>query len=487
MQHERTESLGVYIDGEYREGVETFAVEDPATEERIATVAAADEPGVDDALESAKRAQPEWAAMDPTERGRLLSRFAERIEDRVEDIAETVTRENGRPIGQSRGLVDSAADYIEYYAGLATKIEGETIPVPGDQQAFTRKEPLGVSAQIVPWNSPVLLCCRGIGPALAAGNAVVVKPAPEAPLGVSKLGELATDAGLPDGVLNVVPGEGVTTGAALTNDPRIDEVTFTGSVATGQTVAKAAIDNVVPTALELGGKSPAVVFEDADLEDAVDGAVKALTLMSGQVCFATTRIFVHEDRYDEFRDALREAAAAISIGPGTENRDLGPLVSEDGLEKVRRYVEQALENGASALTGGEAPDRDGHFYEPTVIEGAADDAPISREEVFGPVINLYEFSDEREAVRRANDTEFGLYATVWTNDLGRAHRVANEIEAGSVMVNQYAGSYPQTPFGGYKKSGLGREKGMQAVDHYTQLKTVNIAYGDGSGGALDGE
>ncbi|SEV80191.1 aldehyde dehydrogenase family protein [Natrinema salifodinae] len=486
MQDERTEYRGVYVNGEFHDGVDSFRVENPATGEPIATVAESGEQGVDDALESANRAQPEWAAMDPADRGRLLYRFAEAIADHAEELGEVVTRENGRPIGQSKGLADSAADYIEYYAGLTTKIEGETVPVPGTQQAFTRKEPLGVSAQIVPWNAPLLLCCRGIGPALAAGNAAVVKPAPEAPLGPLKLGELATEADLPDGVLNVVPGDGVTTGAALTDDPRVDEITFTGSVSTGQTVGKTAIDNVVPTALELGGKSPAIVFEDANLEGAVEGAMKALTLMSGQVCFATTRVFVHEARYDEFRDALREAVESVSIGPGIENPDLGPLVSEAGLGKVRRYVEQALENGATALTGGRTPDRDGYFYEPTVIEGADDDAPISREEVFGPVINLYEFSDEAEAVRRANDTEFGLYATVWTNDLGRAHRVANGIEAGSVMVNQYSGSYPQTPFGGHKKSGLGREKGMQAIDHYTQLKTVNIEYGDASDGALDG-
>lgn len=485
MREEQGDYHGLYIDGEVDDSAETFSVEDPSTGEIIATVAEAGESGVDNALESAKRAQSEWTAMDPAKRGRTLYRFAESIEEHAEELAETVTRENGRPIGQSNELISSAADYIEYYAGLAAKIEGQTIPVPDNQQAFTRKEPLGVSAQIIPWNSPVLLCCRGIGPALAAGNAVVVKPAPEAPLGLLRLGELASESGLPDGILNLVPGDGMTTGTALTTDPRVDEVTFTGSVSTGQIVGKAAIDNVVPMALELGGKSPAVVFEDADIDDAVEGAMKALTLMSGQVCFATTRIFVHEERYSEFRELLIDAVESILIGPGIEDSNLGPLISENALEKVEQNVDDAIENGVTALTGGQAIDRDGYFYEPTVIEGAADDDPISCEEVFGPVINLYEFSDEAEAIRRANDTKYGLYATVWTNDLGRAHRVANELEAGSVMVNQYSGSYPQTPFGGYKKSGLGREKGMQAIDHYTQLKTVNIEYGEAADSSLD--
>lgn len=486
MQEECTDYRGVYIDGEYHDGVDTFEVEDPATGETIAIVAEAGKKGVDRALESAQQAQPEWAAMDPTERGRILHQVASYVDDHADELATITTSEIGRPISQSTGMISSTVNYIDYYAGVADKIEGETIPVPGDQQAFTRKEPLGVSAQIIPWNSPVLLCARGISPALAAGNAVVVKPAPEAPRALLKLAEISVEAGLPKGVLNVVPGDGVTTGTALTSDSRVDEITFTGSVPTGQTVGKTAIDNVVPMALELGGKSPAVVFEDADLNEAVGGVLKALTFVSGQVCFATTRVFVQESIYAKFRESLIETVESISIGPGKEDPDLGPLISADGLAKVEGYIDEAIENGATAITGGHTPDRVGHFYEPTVIEGAADDAPISCEEVFGPVINLYEFEDETEAIGRANDTEYGLYATVWTNDLGRAHRVANAIEAGSVMVNQYSGSYPQTPFGGYKKSGLGREKGMQAIDHYIELKTVNVAFGESSDSTIDG-
>ncbi|NKE36146.1 aldehyde dehydrogenase [Natronococcus sp. JC468] len=495
MTGERSERYGAYVDGEFRaedrggnqkggrpneDG--PLRVTDPATEKTIATVAAAGDAGVDDALEAARRAQPDWAGTDPAERGRVLYRFAEAIANRADDLADLVTRENGRPIGQSRVLVDGAADYLTYYAGATTKIEGETIPVPGDRQAFTRREPLGVSAQLIPWNAPLVLCCRGIAPALAAGNAVVVKPAPEAPLGLLGLAEIATEAGVPDGAFNVVPG-GEATGAALVEDSRVDEITFTGSVETGRTIGRTAADNLVPSTLELGGNSPALVFADADLEDAVGGALQALTLVSGQACFATTRVFVHEDRYAAFREALREAVDALAIGPGLEDPNLGPLVSADARERVREYVDGALENGATALVGGDVLDREGYFYEPTVIEDVSDDAPIVREEVFGPVLTLHEFADEQEAIRRANDSEYGLYATVWTNDLGRGHRVANALEAGSVMINQYAGSYPQTPFGGYKRSGLGREKGMQALEHYTQLKTVNVEYGsppDGS-------
>ncbi|MFA1610943.1 aldehyde dehydrogenase family protein [Halobellus rubicundus] len=476
MSQERVAHRGMFVNGSYHQSDDTFDVEDPSTGEQIASVADAGPDGVDAALDSAGDAQAEWAAMDPIERGRILRDVARELEANVDELAELATQEIGRPLGQSKGLVGSAVDYVDYYAGMTDKIEGESIPVGETKQAFTRKEPIGISAQIVPWNAPVLLTFRGVAPALAAGNAVVVKPSPFAPGIILKLAEIASEAGLPDGLFNVVPGL-VETSQALTTDDRVDQITFTGSVSTGQIVGKTAIDQVVPTVLELGGKSPAVVFEDADLDAAVDGAMKAMTLVNGQVCFATTRIFVHKDVYDEFKRRYVDAVESIELGAGKDNPDLGPVISQDALEEIDGYVRAAVDDGATALTGGQPADRAGNFYEPTIIEGADDDAEISCEEVFGPVINIYEFSDEDEVIRRANDTEYGLYATVWTNTLDRAHRVANGIEAGSVMVNQYAGSRPQTPFGGYKKSGLGREKGMQAVEHYTQLKTVNVEIG----------
>lgn len=476
MTRDPVRHRGTFIDGEYRPTDDSFTVEDPSTGKSFASVAEAGSAEVNLALESAQRAQSEWAAMAPIERGRVMRDVARALDDAVDDLAHLATLETGRPIGQSKGLVGSAVDYVDYYAGMTDKIEGETMSLSPSQQAFTRKEPIGVSAQIVPWNSPILLCFRSVAPALAAGNAVVVKPSPLAPGSVLRLAEIASEAGLPDGLFNVLPGR-LATSRALINDSRIGQVTFTGSVSTGQTVGKAAIDQVIPSVLELGGKSPAIVFDDAALDDAVNGAMKAMTLINGQVCFATTRVFVHEDVYHEFRERFVDAVESISIGPGIENPDLGPVISSDAVEDIHGYVRNAVEDSASALTGGTPIDREGNFYEPTIIEGADDNAPISCEEVFGPVINLYKFTDEEEAVRRANDTEYGLYATVWTNTMGRANRVANAIESGSVMINQYLGSGPQTPFGGYKKSGLGREKGIQAVDHYTQLKTINADIG----------
>jgi len=475
MSNSAADPYGPFIDGAYRDGAGTFEVENPSTGETVDVVSESGTAEVDAALESARRAQPEWAALDADDRGRILRDVARALEDHVDELARLSTEEIGSPISQSRSIAEGAVAYLDYFSGATDKIQGETIPVPGDRQAFTRREPLGVSAQIVPWNAPVTLCQRGVAPALAAGNVAVVKPAPEAPRGILRMAEIAAEAGLPDGVFNVVPGGGPTTGAALTEDPRVDQITFTGSVATGTVVGKAAMERMVPTALELGGKSPAVVFDDADLDDAVGGAIKALTMLSGQVCYATTRVFVQEGIYDEFRASLVDAVESLSMGAGADDPDVGPLITGDALDTVTQHVDDAVAGGAAALTGGERADRDGHFYRPTVIEGAPDDAPISCAEVFGPVINLYEFADENEAIRRANDTEYGLYATVWTNTFDRAHRVANAIEAGSVMINQYSGSNPPTPFGGYKKSGLGREKGMQALEHYTELKTINFA------------
>jgi aldehyde dehydrogenase (NAD+) len=346
------------------------------------------------------------------------------------------------------------------------------------------REPLGVVAQVVPWNAAVILGARGIAPALACGNTVVAKPSPEAPVSVLEMARIASEAGLPDGVFNVVPGDGRRTGQALTTDDRIDGIVFTGSKATGKQVMKAAAENVVPVGLELGGNNPNIVFPDADLEQALADTIK-VTYNTGQVCFATTRVFVHDDVYDEFVPALADRLDALEYGPGAEGHDLGPLISPAARQAVHEYVQQAVANGGRLLAGGDLPDGPGNFYPATLVDQVDDDAPISCDEVFGPVLKAYRFESEAEAIQRANDTEYGLYAAVWTNDLSRAHRVAGELESGGVVVNEYPATFPQAPFGGYKQSGIGREKGMQALDHYTQLKNVTISLGESPGALFD--
>ncbi|NHN59856.1 MULTISPECIES: aldehyde dehydrogenase [Halorussus] len=466
---------GCYIDGEERPGEDAFAVLDPSTNDPVATAAEGGREGIDAALSAAEGALPEWRAMDPSDRGRLLREVADAVRERADDLAELGTAETGRPLRESRLFARNGAKYLDYYAGLTDKIEGKSVPVGEGYLDYTRLEPLGITGQIIPWNAPALLSLRGIAPALACGNAVVAKPAPEAPLVATEIARIASEAGLPDGVWNVVPGDGATTGAALTGSDRVDKVVFTGSVETARAVMKSAADHLTPVGLETGGKSPSLVFPDADLDSAVEDTLGVFA-MAGQVCFATTRVFVHEDVYDEFADRVAAATEELTTGPGTEDPDVGPLITREARDRVAAYVTEAVEDGPGrVLAGGEIPREAGNFYAPTVVEGVPDDAPLSCDEVFGPVFTLYEFSDEDEAVRRANDTRYGLYATVWTRDLARAHRVAGRLEAGSVSVNEFPVTPPQAPFGGYKESGIGREKGTQAIREYTQTKNVVVS------------
>lgn len=473
-----------YVDGKSLSSDETFTVYNPATNESLFEVAEAGPEGVDTALESANAAQDTWERIDPDERARILRDIADEIRTNADRLTKIETAEVGRPIEESAGIVEATAEYFEYYSGIVDKIEGETIPVPGNRHTYTVREPLGILALVVPWNAPSVLAARSIAPALACGNTIVAKPSPEAPASTIELGQIASEAGLPNGVLNVVPGDGANTGAALTESDQVGGIMFTGSRASGKQVLKAAADNLVPVGLELGGKNPSIVFPDADLEKVIDSMAVAYG-NAGQVCFAPTRMYIHEDVYDEVIERFTECVENMSVGPGIDNPDVGPLITEEARDRVANYVDEAIEDGARLLAGGEVPNKVGNFYMPTILDRVDDDATISCEEVFGPVLTAYEFSSEEEVLQRANDVDYGLQAVVWTQTLDRAHRVAGSIEAGSILVNEYPAVFPQVPFGGYKDSGLGREKGTQAIDHYTQLKSINISLGDGPGTIFD--
>lgn len=470
----RTETFGPYVDGAIRDGSKSVAVVDPGTERTIAEVMVAGQAEVDEALSSNVEASDEWARRDRTDVGRILQAIADGMRDEAEHLAAVETRENGRPLSTSRVLVDQAADYFEYYGGMADKIQGDTIPLPDNRFDYTRLEPIGTTAHVVPWNGSLVLCARGLGPALACQNTVVVKPDPKTPLSVLELARIASEAGLPDGVLNVVPGGGKPTGEALISDDRVDGIVFTGSTETGRHVMRTAAEQPITVELELGGKSPSIVYEDANLEKAVQGTLNTFW-NAGQVCFNTTRVFVHDEIYEPFVDELVEGAESLSIGPGVNDPDLGPLITKTARDKVDDYVQTALNDGGHLLTGGNIPSDEGAFYEPTVIDQVDDDDAISCDEVFGPVVTVYRFESDKEAVRRANDTKYGLYSAVWTSDLNRAHNTATALEAGTVAINEFPLTYPQAPFGGFKQSGIGREKGMQAIKNYSQLKNVIVS------------
>lgn len=471
----------LYIDGEWRDAADgqTFSTTNPANNNEIGQVAQATESDVDDAIDAARRAldQSEWGEMEATERGQCLRDLAAAIRDRQEELARLETLDCGRPLHEAGGVIGSAASHLEYYADLTDKIQGETIPVPGGRFSFTVREPYGVSVHIVPWNAPFSLAFRDIAPALACGNAIVAKPSTKTPLTALEMGELAAEAGFPDGVLNVVPGPGNPTGSALVSHKDTDRTTFTGSLATGRKIMKLSAQTMSPVNLELGGKSPNIVFPDADLEAALDGAIRGIFRNAGQMCIAGSRLFLHEDIHDDFIDRLVERAESLRIGPGLdEGIDIGPVVSAEDRESILEYIEVGRQEGATLVTGGGVPDDpslpDGNYVEPTIFTDVNNGMRIAQEEIFGPVLCVLKFSSREEVIREANDTEFGLYAGIWTNDLERAHDIAGAIESGYVAINEYPVLFPATPFGGYKKSGLGRERGIQVLDHYTQLKSV---------------
>jgi aldehyde dehydrogenase (NAD+) len=477
------DTYDLYIDGEWvpAEDGSELTTHDPATGEPLATVAAATPTDVDRAVAAAREAFREWRHVAPDERGRIVGRIADLVRERSEELAELESADQGKPLSQARSDYEGAARYFEYYAGAADKLEGTSVPVGSDTIDFTMREPYGVSAQITPWNFPGNLFARGVAPALVAGNAVVVKPAEQTPLSALKLAELCEEAGVPDGVVNVVNGYGDPAGATLSGHDDVDTITFTGSVPTGQAIMESAAKTITPVTLELGGKNPAVVFPDADLDEAAEWITTAIFTNAGQICSAADRVVVHEDVHDELVDRLVRVAESYDVGPGLEEYDMGPLASEEQLEKVTRYIEVGRKEGATLATGGEVLDRPGYFVEPTVFVDVENDMRVAQEEIFGPVLTVIPFSETSEAMEIANDVPYGLVGGIFTSDVKRAMRFARDLEAGNVYVNKWFGDTNQTPFGGYKKSGIGREKGFEALDSYLQTKNVAINLSEGGG------
>ena len=459
----------------------TFDAVDPATAEVFAKVALGDKADVDTAVASAQAAMGEWAGLPPVRRVRLLNRLAGLLRERSREFAELESVDVGKPLRQAEDDVAAAASYFEYFAGVADKVFGSSIPLGKGFVDFTLREPLGVSAQIVPWNYPLRLASRGIAPALACGNAVVAKPAADAGLSVIKLAELAIEAGLPAGVINAVTG-GRETGAALASHPGINHIAFTGSVPTGIAIMKAAADNVVPVTLELGGKSANIVFADADLERAAASAATTLMQNSAQTCTAPTRLLLEESAHDRFVELLSSRIKKIRMGRGLDNPDMGPVVSERQMQRVLGYIEAGAGDGATALTGGRRADTPGlaagYFIEPTLLDGVARGTVLEQEEIFGPVLTVTTFRSVEEAIAIANGTPYGLVTGVWTRELSKALTVATAVKSGQVRVNSYSveGSIG-LPFGGYRRSGFGREQGVEALANYTQVKNVMINFG----------
>ena len=472
-----------FIGGEWvpaRSG-RTFETIDPATEEPIASVAEGDAADVEAAVRAAREAfdRGPWPRMDARERGRLIHKLCDLIEDEIDELAALETLDNGKPLADSRHIdLPLAVATMRYYAGWADKIHGQTIPVAGNYFSYTRREPVGVAGQIIPWNFPILMVSWKWGPALAAGCTIVMKPAEQTPLTCLRLARLAQKAGIPDGVINVVPGFGPTAGGAIVKHPGIDKVAFTGSGETAQIIMRQASDSLKRLTFELGGKSPNIVFADADLAAAAHGAHVGIHLNQGQCCCAGSRLFVEDSIYDEFVAKVVEMSRVRRVGdpfdPATEQ---GPQVDRAQFDKIMGYIEQGKAEGATCATGGARHGDRGYFIQPTVFTDVTDEMAIAREEIFGPVLSVLRFKDTEELVQRANATSFGLAAAVWTRDVAKAHAVAHRLRAGTVWVNCYDVFDPAAPFGGFKQSGFGRELGERGLDPYLETKTVTVSMG----------
>ncbi|MGO4126713.1 aldehyde dehydrogenase family protein [Inquilinus sp. YAF38] len=470
------------IDGKWvaaRSG-QTFPVEDPATEEVITHVPAGDKADIDAAVAAARRAfeTGPWSRISPAERSRLVWRLGDLLEQHADEFAELEALDNGKPVTNARqGDVQGSIEMFRYMAGWATRMTGETIQVssPGQWHAYTLREPVGVVGQIIPWNFPLMMAAWKLAPALAAGCTIVLKPAEQTPLSALRFGELIQEAGIPDGVVNIVTGFGETAGAALAEHPDVDKVAFTGSTEVGKLIVKAAAGNLKRVSLELGGKSPAIVFPDADLDLAIAGTADAIFYNQGQCCTAGSRLFAHKSIYDRVVEGVTAAAGNLKIGHGLDpSVNLGPLVSKEQHTRVTGFLESGRSEGAEVVTGGKAMGNQGYFVEPTVLARTNRDMRVVREEIFGPVVcvQAYDDDDLDTVAKFANDTEYGLQASVWTRNLKVAHVMARKIRAGTICINTHNYGDPAWPFGGFKQSGWGREMGHEVMEHYTETKAV---------------
>jgi phenylacetaldehyde dehydrogenase len=474
----------LFIGGEWVEpkSKQRLSVVDPATGREIASVADADKADVDRAVAAARAAfeKGPWPEMLPAQREALLWRLSDLIEKHADELAELESVNNGKTKFMASIIdVPGTYKYFRYMAGWATKISGETISnsiggIPGAKfHTYTSREPIGVCAQIIPWNFPLAMAAWKLGPALAAGCTCILKPAEQTPLSALRLGELIIEAGFPPGVVNILTGLGETAGAALVAHPGVDKIAFTGSTAVGKIINKSATDTIKRVSLELGGKSPVIMFPDADLNAAIGGAANAIFFNHGQVCCAGSRLYAHRSIFDKVVEGVSGAAASIKLGPGLDPQtQMGPLVSKEQQDRVLGYIESGRKQGASVTVGGGAPSSPGYYVEPTVLVNVKSEMKVVREEIFGPVLVAQRFEDVNEIAALANDTEYGLSASVWSKDLSTVHRIVPKIRAGTVWVNCHNFVDPNMPFGGYKQSGFGREHGRHAIDLYTEIKSV---------------